>query len=128
MKKKLIAWVKAHKKRLLIAGGAVIAIVGGVTVACRWDDIKNLFSNGDTVITPLLSDVSADTASTVSEAAETMSEQVWRIIFVNEFPRNLPKGQHASAAKMAEAAEAGVKLAANQTFVSSYSYPKPCAA
>ncbi len=128
MKKKLIAWVKAHKKRLLIAGGTAIAVAGGLTIAFRWDDVKKLFSNGDTVVASTLNSIPVDTVSSASEAVETTSEQVWRIIFVNEFPRNLPEGQRASAAKLAEAAEAGVKLAANQTFVSSYSYPKPCAA
>ena len=129
-----ITWVKKHKKGILIAGGAIVAIGSGYVVYKNWDSIHALFKSIKSE--PIANNnpqIFVDAAMPVVHViSETPTETINRIINdgeafgVCEHIRNLPNGRNASPEKVALALERGIKLAENQTWVENYL--KNCAA
>ncbi len=113
---KFTAWVKAHKSKLIIAGGVVLTTVGTILLVDNWDAIKG-FMVGETKIKPSRQ---LNVVTEVPTVPAVESEPILRIIDVREHLRNLPQGHHPSVWKIAEAAESGIELAENQTIVSAH--------
>lgn len=121
-------WVKKHKKGILIAGGAIVAIGAGCLVYKNWDSITSMFksSKPDSIVIDKPK-VSVKAAMPVVDVIpETQIETVSKIINNGEpygvcrHPRNLPNGWNASAEKIALALENGIELREHQTLVESY--------
>lgn len=136
-KKGLIAWVKAHRKELIIAGISVAVVIGIILGIKNRNDIKDLFDfleekivkaqakmpefkttkavfatkTRDTVadIIPM-SEITAVRNYTPSQASFDVSDHI----------RNLPEGCHASAKKIIEAAAREIILQPGQTLVDAY--------
>jgi len=110
-------WVKKHKKGILIAGGAIVAIGAGCVVYKNWA--------GPIEINNPQASVKA-AMPVVDVIAERPTESVSKIINNGEpfgvcgHPRNLPKGRNASAEKIALALEQGIELREHQTWVEDY--------
>lgn len=121
-------WVKKHKKGILIAGGAIVAIGAGCVVYKNWDSITSMFKTvkpGPIEINNPQASVKA-AMPVVDVIAERPTESVSKIINNGEpfgvcgHPRNLPKGRNASAEKIALALEQGIELREHQTWVENY--------
>lgn len=121
-------WVKKHKKGILIAGGAIVAIGAGCVVYKNWDSITSMFKTvkpGPIEINNPQASVKA-AMPVVDVIAERPTESVSKIINNGEpfgvcgHPRNLPKGRNASAEKIALALEQGIELREHQTWVEDY--------
>lgn len=123
-----VGWVKKHKKGILIAGGAIVAIGAGCLVYKNWDSVTAIFK----AIKPepiVINNpqVSIKVAMPVVDVIpEIPTEKVSKIINNGEpfdvcgHPRNLPKGWNASAEKIALALENGTELGEHQTWVKNY--------
>ena len=109
------AWARKHKKGIIITC-SLVAVVGTAVV---------LIINGKKVTIPveeLVEDVLAETPKTpllppVTETAEVIENAVVTTFPRSEFIRQLPAGQHASLAKIAQAAEMGIELKPGETIV-----------
>ena len=124
--KKLIRWIREHKKALIIAGisiGTLIAIVLGIknreAIKALWASLRKATEKPaiHAVKVPPLEPVSPvieDMVAVVAQHNETISFDVAKHI------RNLPEGWHASADKIATALENGFELAEGQTWVNDY--------
>lgn len=120
-----VAWLKAHKKQLIIAGisaTAVIAIVLGVK---NKDALKELLimleSKCKKASVP--QKTSAEVVEIIAPAAEVTTRQYIpcnTCFDVNSHIRLLPEGKHHSAEKAAEAIASGIELLPNQTIVDGY--------
>lgn len=123
-----IAWLKKHKKGILIAGGTIVAIGAGYVVYKNWDSINAIFKSIKpefiAIENPELSVKAA--MPVVDVIPEISTEAVNKIINngeafgVREHLRNLPNGRNASAKKIALALQHGIKLGKNQTLVENY--------
>lgn len=106
------AWAKKHKKGIIITCG-IVAVVGTVAI---------LVINGKKVAIPveeLVEDVLAEAPkpTMLPTVAESVENTVVTTFPRSEFIRQLHPGQHASAAKIAQAAEMGIELLPGQTIV-----------
>ena len=131
-------FVKQHKSEIVIvASGILFGIATGLAVN-NWDVIREAVSNSG-LLTPKLSADLAEPATTalidwgksassdglVTETVSDFTETITRAspqgpFSVCEHLRTLPEGWHASADKIAYAAERGISLESNQTIVSTY--------
>lgn len=119
-KNKVKTWVKKHESELLVLGSAVIGTVGVVLLAENWGAVKSAFTN--TRHKPAFIPPKATNLVTAKiEEMPKLGKPVIRTITVREHTRLLPTGRHPSVSKVTMAAEYGIKLADNQTLVSSYS-------
>lgn len=123
-KKGFIAWVKAHKKELIIAGvgvPAIIAIILGIknkdALVELWSSLRASVAKSPapvrelpdiTPVTPAVS-ITETEKIPVAEATE-MVRSVQSPFDVSEHIRNLHPGWKASAEKMAEAEMLGITL------------------
>lgn len=122
------AWVKKHKKDILIAGGVIVAIGAGYTAYKNLDSLTSIFkaTNPAPIVfnNPPASVKAALPIVDVIPAIPT--EAASKIINNGEpfgvcgHPRNLPKGRNASAEKAALALEHGFTLCEHQTWVKNY--------
>ena len=121
-KKNFIAWVKAHKKQLVLAGGGIATIIAailgiknkGAIEALRIsleENIKKVSSEITPVTTPILKAVTSTRAYTLPTEMINVSGHI----------RTMPVGKHHSVKKAIEAASMGITLLPNQTLVDSYS-------
>lgn len=136
-KKGFIQWVKAHKKELVIAGisiASIIAIIIAIknkdSIVALWKSlrksidrppVKSVANSYDAVENIIHESVSL--AETVSEAQIIqfpVGRNIQSTFDVSDHIRNLPNGCHASAEKIATAAEHGFKLKSGQTWVDGY--------
>ena len=124
--RKMIRWIREHKKALIIAGvsiGALIAIVLGIknreAIKALWASLRKV-AEKPAVHAMKAPPVEAahpaveDVVTVVAQHRETIPFDVAKHI------RNLPDGWHASADKIATALENGFELAEGQTWVSDY--------
>lgn len=125
--KGFIAWVKAHKKQLLIAGISVTAIIGIILGLKNKEAIKELWETLENSLSKTPDKMSEPI--TVVQAAQPALEEVTSVRFytspqepfdVSQHIRNLSGGRHHSAEKAAEAAALGITLLPNQTLVDTY--------
>lgn len=124
----ITTWVKKHKKGILIAGGAIVAIGAGCVVYKNWDSITNIFKS--TKLEPIVTKTPPASVKVTMPVVEVIPEfqtgAVSKIINNGEpfgvcgHPRNLPKGWNASAEKIALALEQGIELKERQTWVENY--------
>ena len=124
--RKLVRWIQEHKKVLVIAGisiGTLIAVVLGIknreTIKVIWASLRKVAEKPvvHAVKVPpfeMVNPVVEDTVAVVVQCGETIPFDVTKHI------RNLPKGRHASANKIATALENGFELAEGQTWVTNY--------
>ena len=133
-KKGFIAWVKAHKKELIIAGvsvATIIAIILGIknrdALVELWGSLRASVAKSPapvrelpdiTPVTPAVSIIETEKIP-VAEATE-MVRSVQYPFDVSEHIRNLHPGWKASAEKMAEAKTIGITLLPGQTIVDGY--------
>ena len=125
--KGFIAWVKAHKKQLLIAGISITAITGIIlglknkeSVKELWDALENSLSK-----TPEELHESITRVQTVPPVIEEvipvrLYTSPQEPFDVSQHIRNLSGGRHHSIEKAAEAAALGIDLLPNQTLVDTY--------
>lgn len=124
--RKMIRWIREHKKALIIAGisiGTLIAIVLGIknreAIKALWASLRKV-AEKPAVHAMKAPPVEAahpaveDVVTVVAQHRETIPFDVAKHI------RNLPDGWHASADKIATALENGFELAEGQTWVSDY--------
>ena len=113
--KGFIAWVKAHKKQLLIAGISVTAIIGIILGLKNKEAIKELWETLENSLSKTPDKMSEPI--TVVQAAQPALEEVTSVRFytspqepfdVSQHIRNLSGGRHHSAEKAAEAAALGI--------------------
>ena len=133
-KKGFIAWVKAHKKELIIAGVSVTAIITVILGIKNKDVLLELWSNLRAAVTkapepvsklpnvapatPPVSLIEAEVIPVV-KATETM-RSIQYPFDVSDHIRNLHPGCKASAEKIAEAEMLGITLLPGQTIVDGY--------
>ncbi len=132
-KKRIIKWIKEHKKELLIAGGSVISIIVAVLIVKNGDEleevVEKLFENISCNKTKIIVEPNkiANSESLIESITNPkiscdMIENTQKIpIDVDSHIRNLANGFHASPEKIATAAEYGYTLAPGQTWVEAYS-------
>lgn len=122
------AWVKKHKKGILIAGGTIVAIGAGWMVYRNWDSINGIFKTikpEPVVIKNPQASVKA-AMPVVDVVPEGPTQAVTKIINNGEpfgvcgHPRNLSDGRNASAEKIAQALENGIELREHQTWIENY--------
>ncbi len=109
------AWARKHKKCIIITcslvtvvGTAVILIINGKKVTVPVEEIvEDVLA--EVPKTSLLPPTSESTAAIESSIVTTFPR--------SEFIRQLPVGQHASPAKLAQAAEMGIELKPGETIV-----------
>ena len=124
--RKLIRWIREHKKALIIAGisiGTLIAIALGIknreTIKALWASLRKVAEKPavHAAKVPPLEPV----GPAVEEAVTIVVRHGETIPFdVAKHIRNLPEGWHASADKIATALENGFELAEGQTWVADY--------
>ena len=130
----ILAWIKAHKKELIITGISMTTIIGVILGIKNREAIMNLWESLRLAITkqPL---EAAEVKSILSTTSAPISVPVIDIVpateitvirttgtaqspfDVSEHLRNLHEGWQASATKIATAAEHGYNLQPGQTWV-----------
>lgn len=126
-KTKFLAWVKAHKKQLLLSGISVITIIGVIIGLKNKETIINLWNSLEKSIT----NVSEKQLGTLN-IVQVTSPEVEEVIPVRSYTspkhafdvsrhvRNLSDDRRHSAEKAAEAEALGITLLPNQTLVNTY--------
>lgn len=131
-KKGFIAWIKAHKKQLLIAGISVTTIIGIIIGLKNKESIKGLWEALENCLSKTPEKLPE--SITMLQTAPPVIEEVIPVRLytspqepfdVRQHIRNLSGGRHHSVEKAAEAAALGIDLLPHQTLVDTY---KKCAA
>lgn len=125
--KSLIAWVKAHKNQLVLAGLGITAIIAIILGIRNIDSLEALWQSLEESIKKVPvkdeSDMSA-TATTISAVESLVPTRSYTSptepFDVSRHIRTMAAGKHHSAEKAAEAAVLGISLLPNQTIVDSY--------
>ena len=124
--RKLIRWIREHKKVLFIAGisiATLIAIVLGIknreAIKGLWVSLRKAVEKQAVHVTKIppvetANPVMEDVVMVVAQHHDSIPFDVCKHI------RNLPDGWHASAEKIATALENGFDLAEGQTWVTDY--------
>lgn len=122
-----LAWVKAHKKKLIIVGISSTAIVGIILGLKNKDAIMALWSHLEKSIKEVPDTVTIDVPAvqasvpTLDTAVTHRSYTVPQEPFaVSQHIRTLSGGRQHSVEKAAEATALGMVLLPNQTLVDSY--------
>ena len=137
-KKSFWEWVKQHKKQLIIAGisiTALIALVVGIhnreSLINLWNELKLRIDKPEEVLKgsePNKIEVKPVCEAVTEAVTEECHESVKRAPHdVSKHVRNLSEGRHASAEKVATAADNGIDLLDGQTWVVGYSTGKNAA-
>lgn len=142
-KKGLLAWVKAHKQELIIAGISAAALITIILCIKNRDSIKALWKSLRRAIEESLdevSEVSQKTTEKIVQSSVTVTDAInsTEIPVINttrpiqnpfevtDHIRNLHEGCRASAKKITEAENMGIILQPGQTLVDAYT--KGCVA
>lgn len=125
--KKVIRWIKSHKKELIIAGLSIEGIIGAILLIKNRAELKAYW---ETLLSTVKTPPAERTLPVLESTAKTTEEVVKKVTTtakadvipfeVSMHIRKLPKGQHASPAKIATALENGFELMNGQTWVESY--------
>ena len=133
----ILAWIKAHKKELIIAGISITAIISVIlciknreSIMRMWESLrlsitkqplkategKSMLSTTSTPISVRVIEVVPATEITVIRTTDIAQSP----FDVSEHLRNLHEGWQVSATKIAAAAGHGYNLQPGQTWVDSY--------
>lgn len=131
-KKGFLAWVKAHKKQLIMAGvgiTTIIAVILGIknkaALEALWLSLEESIKKVPAEVTPAITETPV-TVPVVETVVSTRSYTAPSETFdVSQHIRTMSAGKHHSPEKAAEAALLGIELLPNQTLVDTY---KKCAA
>ncbi len=122
-----IAWARAHKKQLLLAGVSVTTIIGIVVGLKNKDTIMDLWVSLEKSIQkapeklPVALNIAQAGPLAPKEAIPVRAHTSPKKAFhVRQHIRRLSGGKHHSAKKAAEAAALGISLLPNQTLVDTY--------
>ena len=125
--RKLIRWIKEHKKQLIIAGISIVTLILVVlglknreSIKALWDSLKKTVEQPTAHVATIA--FTEETAKPVIENVPKGLIQHREVIphDVAKHLRNLPLGQQASEMKRATALENGFVLAEGQTWVIDY--------
>ncbi len=133
-KKGFVAWVKVHKKELIIAGvsaGVIIAVILGIknkdALMELWETMKSSIKKPVApvreipVATPTVPVVPVAEVKELPVVELVDSSKIIQYPFdVSDHIRNLHPGWKASAEKLAEAEKLGIVLQPGQTLVDGY--------
>lgn len=135
-KNEFVEWVKAHKKQLILAGVGITAIIAAIILAKNWSEVSKLWEElekalsrndvGDkgstfTDLSDMFDPVVTSEVVSKTSIVEKSTCATEKIPFdVQKHIRNLHEGYHPSAEKIATAAENGIDLLDNQTWVKTY--------
>lgn len=136
-KKGLIKWVKAHKKKLIITGVSIAAIIGIIvgiknkdSIMALWESLRKNVENSPVKMPKASREVVESVVHKPAQVVEVVSateiikfpsNQNTHVPFkVCDHIRNLPDSWHASAKKITTAAEYGYNLKPGQTWVNTY--------
>lgn len=133
-KKGFIAWVKAHKKELIIAGvsvAAIIAIILGVknkdALLELWSSLRASVAKAPAPVRELPDITPATPPVSILETEKIPVAEATEVVRSTQYPfevsehiRNLHPGWKASAEKIAEAEMLGITLLPGQTLVNGY--------
>lgn len=136
-KKGLLAWIKAHRKELVIAGISATALVGIILCVKNSDSIGALWKSLISAIkesptkAPKVSRIAiekiAQSSVTVADVINPTEISVLKTsrtfqdpFEVSDHIRNLHEGWYASAKKITEAEAMGIILKPGQTLVDGY--------
>lgn len=127
IKKGFLAWIKAHKKELILAGVSFVILIGVIlglknkdTLAAMWKSLADSIKKAP---------VPVSTSLPLDEVTKPVSDAVSQLktytppteaFDVSRHVRTMAAGKHHSAAKAAEAAALGIELLPNQTIVRPY--------
>ena len=124
------AWIKKNKKKLIIAGVSISAVLAAIIACNNLDELESVFKSLQSIADQDSENVSmADKMETniscqndTAEDFENGTNKATRPRHdVSEHIRNLPEGWSASEKKKASAAERGIVLYPGQTLVDAYS-------
>jgi hypothetical protein len=136
-KKGFLAWVKAHKKELVIAGISLTALIGIILCIKNRDSIDALWKSLSGTIEKSPTETPKISQTTIEKIAQS-SVTVTDVINSSEIPvinttrtfqnpfevsdhiRNLHEGWRASAKKITKAEAMGIILQPGQTLVNAY--------
>lgn len=136
-KKGFLAWIKAHKKELVIAGISLTALIGIILCIKNCDSIDALWKSLSGAIEKSPTETPKISQTTIEKIAQS-SVTVTDVINSSEIPvintamtyqnpfevsdhiRNLHEGWRASAKKITEAEAMGIFLQPGQTLVDAY--------
>ena len=124
--RKLIRWIREHKKALIIAEISIATLIAIVLGIKNREAIKGLWASlRKAVEKPAAHVAKVPPVETgrpaVEEVIAVVAQRSETIPFdVSKHIRNLPDGWHASADKIATALENGFELAEGQTWVTEY--------
>lgn len=126
-KKNLLAWIKTHKKQLILAGLSIVSLIGLVVGIKKKDELwelwKSLSRRADNSL-PEIPEATLPTETSVTLLDNLNKARAYtrptESFDVRMHLRNLHKGQHHSAEKGAEAIAYGIDLPPNQTIVDAY--------
>lgn len=119
-KKGFIAWVKAHKKQLIVAGISITAIIGvilGIKNKETLDELWKTLKDSLKKTTPTIQTDLQPLENVIPFRQYTLPQEPVDVV---QHIRTLSEGRHHSAKKAAEAAALGITLLPNQTLVDKY--------
>ena len=135
-KKSLLLWVKENKKRLVVAGVSITAIVGIILGIKNRKSIMEFWTTLQRVLEKYpvsgaeVKHFAEDVSLMVSDAIEAVQTSKSMVVNnstisrmsceVSKHIRNLHEGWHPSAEKIATAANNGIHLLPGQTWVEAY--------
>lgn len=136
-KKGFLAWVKKHRKELIIAGISATALIGIIicmknreSIEALWKSLIGAIEKSPTEATK----ISQTTIEKIAQSSVTVTDVInptkipvitSEITYQNSFEvsdhiRTLHEGWHASAKKITEAESMGIILQEGQTLVDAY--------
>lgn len=124
--KGLLAWVKAHKAQLILAGVSITTIIGVILGLKNKEALAELWATLSKSITkaPVETAVAASAATATPVLGTVASTRAYapptEAFDVSRHIRTMAEGWHHSAEKAAEAAALGIELLLNQTLVGPY--------
>lgn len=120
-------WWQRNKKRVLIAGGVAVVVVGGIPLYKNWDSVtklamKVLCQGQKPAPQPIEIHVDLPVADVVHEAQRPVQAIIngGEAFPVNGHVRNLPASRMPSPEQRALAEALGIPLGAHQTYVRDY--------
>lgn len=126
-KKAFMAWVKANKKKLFIAGISIAAIIGIIIGIKHHEELLELWSQLEKRIKKVSKTNSIDVipeGNYISTSDIVVTHRYYtppqESFEVKQHIRKMAEGKHHSARKAVEAAELGIVLPPNYTLVDSY--------